>query len=484
MCTKGCCSICFGEFTWNRSRNVLHSPSFHIFAPKENLILGLWDPCDEDTMICYECFRNVCLHRPREIISSSSSSSKGLRYFGPSGTTELTLPLQAAQAVLTPLEYIAFSTIHDHICSPPGTSRLICCPACTKTTRISRPDVEDDWGRACCCSWCNLSFCPDCTTESAAIGKKRVRGEVGRRDAIRGRVEGSCERCESARRVASSNAIQSIPGNQTCLLRWSGGGGVRVEPYNRYVRLLPNHRTPALRESSQKAELAMCLDEAAYCYPASEVPALALARHLVRVVTSPAGEVYGPICDVPIIKTSACNAIEHNGLTVCYVCQACTTPGDPFPQEHWDVCPRFDDDLKARALGLFGGSCEASMTRTRKRFATYAALRSVTLDTRRACLRILSSLRDDGAETRVLFPGGQDEREVWIRESPLTMPNLEELLRMDAHETFELIRLTSSERVEKNEEQAPETTSCRKRPRVLRYSSTSFKDRLSLVQAA
>lgn len=491
MSKPGWCSICFGEFPWPNSRRSIASGT-HVYTrfssssvrPRERetpiIILGLWDANDEDTAVCSSCLRNACLNHPRDIISSDATTAEGLRYFGPSGTSDRIVPLRVATSVLDPSEYMNFSMIYDHIRAAPGTSKILCCSLCGKNTRFDHSQLGR--GKHVTCSWCSGVFCSECTLQQSHVhprqqqpqreeeeeeehddrdimrkGAKRTRAGrevIKRRDRIEADRSGAaaelCERCVVAHQAAAMPCVQSIPGNQTSILRWNGGEQLRglvVEPYNRYIRLLLRHRTRAIQACAEDSELSMCLTEAAYCYPASAVPVDALARHLIRVVTSPAGEVFSPLSDVPILKTSACNAIEQNGVSVCYVCQACTTPGgDPFPQEHWAVCPRFDAELETRSVSLYGKVTTETMIKTRKRHATYSALRSVPMDTRRACLHMLAracSLRRSTALSNELFVN-EGERKSWVKESPSTMPNFEELARMDAHEAAELVRLVST----------------------------------------
>ncbi|ALD62103.1 hypothetical protein ml_301 [Mollivirus sibericum] len=53
-------------------------------------------------------------------------------------------------------------------------------------------------------------------------------------------------------------------------------------------------------------------------------------------------------CDVPLLKTSMCNALSHCKRETCYVCGWTSAVGETIPASHWDPegiegCPRFDD---------------------------------------------------------------------------------------------------------------------------------------------
>lgn len=463
--SDGVCSICFETIPWGcrpgaglrESRRVVLPPA----ASRVNVLVGTWCDGDLDTCVCHACFRRVLIDTPHLVISPQ----RGLCYFGPHlpGHPLPQLPDAVATTVLSPIEYATFVNVATYLRSR-NTTRLVLCPRDGTSHVVAR-----DKARTERCETCQAQFCCDCgceirnvdaKAEVKAEAKMQFRAEVGAE--VSGRAcraaDQACPRCDEAREAVLTPAVCAIPGNKAFLLRWSGCARDQLtpEPYNRYVRLLPEHRTAALRAP------ASCLHEAAYCYPASAVPALALARHLVRVVVAPAGEVAHPVTDVPLEKTSACNALENAGVTVCNVCQAVSTPGDPLPQDHWSVCPRFDHQ-EHEVTTKMGMTCRTLM---RKRFAAYMALRSVTLDTRRAAVRLLEF---QGPASVI----SSDERWAWDHNHKACMPSAQDLARMDAHETTAMLdAIVAAHDVVPVSQHARKPTRCIKRRRVGDRSST------------
>lgn len=414
-CRAGVCSICFDTLPWGcrpgsgvseTRRVVLPTPAHRL--PVDNVLVGAWCEGDLDTCVCHACFRRVLIDTPHLIVSPQG----GLCYFGPHlpGHPLPQLSDEVATTVLTPSEYVDFANVAAYFRSR-STTRLAFCPRDGTSHLAPRQDASSPIR----CRACRTHFCCDC----GCVAGCPPAGDS--------RQPAACSRCDGARRAAGTLQLRAIPGNKAFLLRWNECACDQTpEPYNRYVRLLPEHRTPALRAPGS------CLCEAAYCYPTTAVPALALARHLVRVVVAPAGEVASPVTDVPLQKTSACNALENAGVTVCNVCQAASTPGDPLPQAHWAICPRFDHQEHEIASKM-GMSCRTLM---RKRFAAYMALRSVTLETRRTAIHLLAD-----RSPSVL---SADERCAWDRDRGACMPSAEDLARMDVHETAAMLHVIVS----------------------------------------
>lgn len=239
----------------------------------------------------------------------------------------------------------------------------------------------------------------------------------------------TCPRCQETQRAAAEGWIHP-PGNRHALLRWSSASTWEtrspVLALNRYIRLLPEHRPPLLEGAIEAGALLpgrdVSLREEAYCYPAHAVPPKAVAMHVLRVVTAPEGEPMCPLKDIPLRKTSMCNALNSGGVTVCNVCQAASSPGNPLPISHWGVCPRWDGALRERA-----SQAGVTPTEERKRWAVYAALRSVPSRVRDDALAML-------AHPESALRVGASLAERWRQIHPRMMPPRIEIAKMDVDE--------------------------------------------------
>jgi hypothetical protein len=58
------------------------------------------------------------------------------------------------------------------------------------------------------------------------------------------------------------------------------------------------------------------------------------------------------VCQTSLEKTSECNALEHCGSEICYVCGRRALPNEKLENSHWSRCPRFFEiDMLKHELG-------------------------------------------------------------------------------------------------------------------------------------
>ena len=123
--------------------------------------------------------------------------------------------------------------------------------------------------------------------------------------------------------------------------------------------------------------------EAAYCYPAHAVPVEAVVAHVRWILDAERHDVQCPVTGVPLRRIDACFALTSSGVTICSVCQACSTPGDPLPPSHWDGCPHTPSDLGR--LNDKHGPFDVLW----RKWSIFCALNSVSTHARHAALHML-----------------------------------------------------------------------------------------------
>lgn len=207
----------------------------------------------------------------------------------------------------------------------------------------------------------------------------------------------SCSGCGRPKPCSWCNHARPMPTleNKTCYLDWrctDTHDQLTTERFNRYIRMLdrdiPSHIKTYFEHSINVHELG--LSEAAYCYPANNVPVDAMAKHLLHIVISDEHTpIRHPLCEsLYVMRESACNTITHLGIMMCGVCHAMSTPGEPLPITHWQECPHFPSDETKLAAGF---KDEIGLHVLRRRHAAYKALCSVGRDVREAALHLLDT---------------------------------------------------------------------------------------------